>query len=66
MNLCGDRKIASLPAMSMSTYGPAAAKSQQASAPCSWSSAEIAAVSVMIPVTLDAAENEPILSVRLA
>ena len=50
----------------MSMYGAAAAKSQKLSAPCSWSSVEMPAVSETIPVTLEAAENEPILSGRSA
>ena len=50
----------------MSTYGAAAAKSQNDSAPCSCSSAEIACVSLTIPVTLEAAENDPIFSGRSA
>ena len=50
--------------MSMSMYGAAAAKSQKLSAPCSWSSEEIPAVSETMPVTLEAAENEPIFSGR--
>ena len=75
MNLCGDRKIASLYAagspptgavISMSTYGAAAAKSQNASAPCSCSSADTPWVSETMPVTLDAALNEPIFSGRSA
>ena len=70
MNLCGDRKIASLSAsgcwaqrrcISISTYGAAAAKSQNDSAPYRCSSSAIRQVSVTMPVTLDAAENEPIL-----
>ena len=75
MNLCGLRKIASLCAagcstqtgfISISTYGAAAAKSQKARAPCSCSSDEIAHESVVMPVTLLAAENEPIFSGRAA
>ena len=50
----------------MSTYGAAAAKSQNDSAPCRCSSAEIPWVSVTMPVTLLAAENEPIFSGRSA
>ncbi len=50
--------------MSMSTYGPAAAKSQNDSAPWRWSWIEIARVSDRIPVTFDAAEKEPIRSGR--
>ena len=48
----------------MSTYGAAAAKSQNDSAPCSWSRREIADVSLTMPVTFEAAENEPIFSGR--
>ena len=48
----------------MSTYGAAAAKSQKLSAPCSCSRVAIAAVSETMPVTLDAAEKEPIFSGR--
>ena len=75
MNLCGDRKIASLCASawlqhvgdhSMSTYGPAAAKSQNDSAPYRCSVSAIAQVFEMMPVTLLAAEKEPILSGRLS
>ena len=50
----------------MSTYGADAAKSQKARAPCSCSTAETARESVMMPVTLDAAENDPILTGRSA
>ena len=50
----------------MSTYGAAAAKSQKASAPCRWRSTDTASVSVRMPVTLLAAENDPILSGRSA
>jgi hypothetical protein len=50
----------------MSMYGAAAAKSQKLSAPCSCSRVEIAAVSVRMPVTLEAAENVPIFSGRSA
>jgi hypothetical protein len=66
MNLCGDRNTASLPAMSTRTYGAAAAKSQNDSAPCRCSSADTATVLLRIPVTLLAAENEPIRSGRSA
>ena len=75
MNLCGDRKIASLYAcgcvahtgfMSISTYGPAAAKSQHASAPWRCSRSEMPCVSLTIPVTLLAALNDPIFSGRSA
>ena len=52
--------------MSMSMYGAAAAMSQNDSAPCSWSSDEIVVVLVTMPVTLDAAENDPIRSGRSA
>jgi hypothetical protein len=72
MNLWGEMNTASLPAagspsgpsISIATYGAAAAKSKQASAPWAWSSRAIAAVSDTMPVTFDAAENEPILSGR--
>ncbi len=75
MNLCGERKIASLYAsgsrpgggsMWMSTYGAHAAKSQNDSAPCRCRRAAIPQVSDTMPVTLLAAENEPILSGRSA
>ena len=52
--------------ISISTYGPAAAKSQNDSAPCSWRRTEIARVSLRMPVTFEAAENEPIRSGRSA
>jgi hypothetical protein len=52
--------------MSMSTYGPAAAKSQNDSAPCACSRAAMPAVSLTMPVTLEAAENDPIFSGRSA
>ena len=52
--------------ISMSTYGAAAAKSQKDSAPCSCRIVAIATVSVTMPVTLLAAENEPIFSGRSA
>ena len=55
-----------MPAIDRSTYGAAAAKSQNASAPCSCSSAERPGTSLRMPVTLEAAENEPILSGRSA
>ena len=48
------------------TYGAAAAKSQNDSAPCRWSRIEIARTSLMTPVTFEAAENEPIFSGRSA
>ena len=48
----------------MSTYGAAAAQSQNDSAPCWWSRVEIATVSETIPVTLEAAEKDPISSGR--
>ena len=75
MNLCGDRKTASLYGsacsvqtgfMSTSTYGAAAAKSQHASAPWRCSRSEMPQVSDRIPVTLLAALNEPIFSGRSA
>ena len=47
-------------------YGAAAAKSQKDRAPCSCSIVEIATVSETMPVTLEAAENEPIFSGRSA
>ena len=50
----------------MSTYGAAAAQSQKLSAPCSCSRVAISAVRATIPVTLEAAENEPISSGRSA
>ena len=52
--------------ISIATYGPHAAKSQKLRAPYSWRSAEISKVLVWIPVTFEAAENEPILSGRSA
>ncbi len=48
----------------MCTYGAAAAKSQNDSAPYRCSTFAIAQVFEMMPVTLLAAENEPILSGR--
>ena len=68
MNLCGDRKIASLYAagstpsgacMSMSTYGAHAAKSQKDRAPCWCSKVAMPNVSDTIPVTLLAARERP-------
>ena len=53
-------------AISISTYGAAAAKSQNESAPWRWSRTEIARVSERMPVTLDAAEKLPICSGRSA
>ena len=53
-------------AISISTYGAAAAKSQNESAPWRWSSTEMARVSDRMPVTFDAAEKLPILSGRSA
>ncbi len=50
--------------ISIWTYGPAAAKSQNESAPYLWSSTAMARVSEPIPVTFDAAEKLPILSGR--
>ena len=44
----------------MPTYGAEAAKSQNERAPWRESSSEIAFVSEMIPVTFEAAENDPI------
>ncbi len=52
--------------MSMGTYGAAAAKSQNDSAPCRCRSVAMAAVSERMPVTLEAAEKLPISSGRLA
>ena len=52
--------------MWMSTYGAHAAKSQNDSAPCRCRSAAIPQVSETMPVTLLAAEKEPILSGRSA
>ena len=75
MNLCGERKMASFQArgcssrgghISMSMYGAAAAKSQNDSAPCSCRIVAIATVLETIPVTLEAAEKEPIFSGRSA
>jgi hypothetical protein len=73
MNLWGERKIASfeqsspgLPVgfISICTYGPAAAKSQNESAPWRWRSALTAWIFEPIPVTFDAAEKLPIRSGR--
>ncbi len=70
MNLCGEMNTASLrhgsPSLpiSMSTYGAAAAKSQNDSAPYACSSDATRRVSVTMPVTFDAAENEPMSSGR--
>ena len=50
----------------MSMYGAAAAKSQKDKAPCSCRIVAIAAVLETMPVTFEAAENEPILSGRSA
>ena len=50
--------------MAMSTYGAAAAKSQNDSAPYRCKVSAIRQVLVTIPVTLEAAENEPILRGR--
>ena len=73
MNLWGLMNTASLYAsgssagsISIATYGAAAAKSKKDSAPCSWSRREIARVSETMPVTFDAAENDPIFSGRSA
>ena len=75
MNLCGERKTASLwhcgcsahsRFISMSTYGAAAAKSQNDSAPCRCSRSAMRCVSVTMPVTLEAAENDPMRSGRSA
>ena len=77
MNLCGEMNTASLwssaasgpsrcGAISISTYGAAAAKSQNDSAPYRWSSTEMARVSDKIPVTFDAAEKLPIFNGRSA
>ena len=52
--------------MSIWTYGPAAAKSQNDRAPWRCSSAAIARVSETMPVTLEAAEKLPIRSGRSA
>ena len=62
--MCGDRNTASLPCILTSTYGAAAAKSQNDSAPYRCSRSEIACVSLTMPVTFEAAEKEPILSGR--
>ena len=73
MNLWGLMNTASLYAsgssagsISMFTYGAAAAKSKNDRAPCSWRRREIANVLLTIPVTFEAAENEPIFSGRSA
>ena len=82
MSLWGEMKIASLVsraasagspsgagrrgAISTSTYGAAAAKSQNESAPWRCSRTEIARVSERMPVTLEAAEKLPIRSGRPA
>ncbi len=73
MNLWGLMNTASLYAsgssggsISISTYGAAAAKSKNESAPCSCRRREIAKVLLTMPVTFDAAENEPIFSGRSA
>ena len=69
MNLCGEMNTASMYAfgcsaearfMSTAVYGAAAAKSKNASAPWRCRTLATAAVSVTMPVTLDAAENDPI------
>ena len=72
MNLCGERNTASLYASGssggfiwMSTYGPAAAKSQKDRAPCSCKRRAMAYVSLTMPVTFDAAEKLPMRSGRL-
>ncbi len=76
MNLCGEMNAASRydagsgerrPAMSMSTYGVGAVKSQKPRTPAlGRSSAETPAVSEMMSVTLDAVEKDLILSGRAA
>ena len=53
-------------AISIATYGAAAAKSQNDSAPWRWSSTETARVSERMPVTLEAAEKDPMRSGRSA
>ncbi len=53
-------------AISISTYGAAAAKSQKESAPWRWRRTEMARVSERMPVTFEAAEKLPILSGRSA
>ncbi len=65
-NLCGLRNTASYPSgrpgfMSMVTYGPLAAKSKNAYAPCACRMRATERVSVSRPVTLLAALNDPIL-----
>ena len=69
MNLCGEMKTASRYGSSgpleaepilISMYGAAAAKSQKERAPYRWSRTEIARQSLMMPVTLEAAEKLPI------
>ena len=50
----------------MSMYGAAAAKSQNDSAPFSWRISAIATVFDTMPVTFEAAENDPIRSGRSA
>ncbi len=74
-NLCGLMKTASLfdcgcsaqhGYISISTYGAAAAKSQKDRAPWRCRRSAMAQVLEMIPVTFDAAENEPIFSGRSA
>ena len=75
MNLCGERNSASFQAsgcssrpgyISMSMYGAAAAKSQKDNASCSCRISAIATVFDTIPVTFEAAENDPIRSGRSA
>mmetsp|Transcript_9453 Transcript_9453/g.35397 ORF Transcript_9453/g.35397 Transcript_9453/m.35397 type:complete len:270 (-) Transcript_9453:769-1578(-) len=65
-NLCGDRKIASAPesCTSIGTYGPEDAKSKQASASNSWSSAATALVAVRVPSMLEAALKDPMICGR--
>ena len=62
----GVRRPSRCGAISTSTYGAAAAKSQNDSAPWRCSSTEIARVSDRMPVTFDAAEKLPIFSGRSA
>ena len=50
----------------MSMYGAAAAKSQNDNASCSWRISAIATVFDTMPVTFEAAENDPIRSGRSA
>jgi len=64
--LVGEWVLVALGYIWMSTYGAAAAKSQKLSAPCLCSRCAMAHVLEMMPVTFEAAENEPIFSGRSA